>query len=406
LKKIAFVIPWYGENISGGAESACRNIAERIAEKGEQVEVLTTCVKQFNSDWNQNYYNPGEEFLNGVKVKRFKVRKRDVGKFDEINQKLMENQNITPEEEEIFLDEMVNSRDLETYILKNKHQYKAIIFTPYMFGTTYNGIQQAVERSILLPAFHDESYAYFQSFRQLYSKVKGIIFFSDAEKEWANENYILSNINQKVLGLGIKNFKSNPDDFKAKFNINFPFILYAGRKDRGKNVHLLLDYFSRYHKQNSGNELRLVLIGGGQIEIPQNIKKYTIDLGFLDEQDKYNAYGAAEFLCNPSAHESFSIVIMESWYSGRPVLVYGGCNVTKRFCEESNGGLYFSNFNEFQACTDLILSNQMLSNSLGKNGRSYVQSTFEWDCVINNYIKFINQIAEESEYDQPITTYD
>src|SRR5690606_28786657 len=123
MKRIAFVIPWYGVNIPGGSETACRNLAERMNEKGNRVEILTTCAKQFNSDWNVDYHKPGVEVVNGIPVRRFKVRKRNTTLFDEINRKLMHNVNVSYEEEQIFLREMINSEDLVEYLRENKNQY-------------------------------------------------------------------------------------------------------------------------------------------------------------------------------------------------------------------------------------------------------------------------------------------
>lgn len=388
MKTIAFVIPWYGMNIPGGSEAACRDIVERLSARGIQIEVLTTCVKQFNSDWNENYYKPGVEVLNGVSVRRFKVRKRNTEKFDIVNAKLIKGVNISSEEEHIFLKEMVNSTDLEHYLKEHKDNYEGFVFIPYMFGTTYFGVQQVMDKAVLIPAFHDESYAYFQSFKDIYKKLKGMIFLSSAESVWANENYSLQEVRQTVLGLGINPFSSVPERFREKYSVKKPFILYAGRKDQGKNVHVLLDYLAHYLHKN-GKVIDLVLIGGGAIDIPSTIKDHVKDLGFITEQDKYDAFGASQILCNPSPNESFSIVIMESWYSKRPVLVYEKCSVTKNFCIESNGGLYFSNYAEFEACINLMFNRPSFSNSLGMNGYNYVKSKFDWDYVIDEYYKFL-----------------
>ena len=90
MKKIGFVTPWYGENISGGAEAALRDITGHLFAAGMEVEILSTCVKEFHSNWNCNYYKPGKTFESGgIPVLRFKVRKRNVHAFDEVNLKLM-----------------------------------------------------------------------------------------------------------------------------------------------------------------------------------------------------------------------------------------------------------------------------------------------------------------------------
>lgn len=141
MKRIAFVIPWFGKNIPGGAESACRDITKRLKKSGIDVEILTTCVKEFASDWNVNFYKEGNELIYDVVVKRFKVRKRNTYEFDKINYKLINNIKITKDEEKIFFQEMINSPDLYKYIKTNADSYKCFVYIPYMFGTTYFGVK-------------------------------------------------------------------------------------------------------------------------------------------------------------------------------------------------------------------------------------------------------------------------
>ena len=155
--KIAFVIPWYGENIPGGAETECRTTAENLQKSGIEVEILTTCAKEFLSDWNIDHYKEGVYQVNHITVRRFSVRKRDSALFDSINYKLMHNQKISLKEEEIFIHEMVNSDNLEMYIQEHGQDYDFFLFIPYMFGTTYYGSQIRPEKSILIPCLHDES---------------------------------------------------------------------------------------------------------------------------------------------------------------------------------------------------------------------------------------------------------
>ncbi|MDE5737909.1 MAG: glycosyltransferase, partial [Oscillospiraceae bacterium] len=172
------------------------------------------------------------------------------------------------------------------------------------------------------------------------------------------------------------------------------FILYAGRKDLGKNVHVLLKYFEQFKKRNP-SDLKLVLIGGGEIEIPVGVKQDIIDLGFVEIQDKYNAYGAAELLCQPSKNESFSLVIMESWLCKRPVLVHEKCKVTKNFARESSGGLYFNNYFEFEGCVNYLLKNQETANQMGFNGRDYVRKHFDWNVIVEKYRQFFETLDQK-----------
>ena len=80
---------WYAEKIPGGAEMETREVTKHLKSAGMDVEILTTCVREFVSDWSVNYYPEGTEIINDIPVKRFKARKRDTHKFDEINIKLI-----------------------------------------------------------------------------------------------------------------------------------------------------------------------------------------------------------------------------------------------------------------------------------------------------------------------------
>lgn len=391
MKKLGFVTPWYGENIPGGAEMELRGIVTHLQDAGIALEILTTCVKQFASDWNVNYYKEGIDYVNGIKVIRFPVRKRDVAAFDAVNYKLMNNMPITSEEEEIYEKEMINSPSLYKYMDEHKEEYSLYVFIPYMFGTTFYGAQVCLEKAVLIPCLHDESYAYMQCFKETFSKVAGMIFHAKPESELANRIYDLSNVNNEVLGEGVyTEITFDAQRFRGKFKIEDPFIIYAGRKDKGKNVDTLLKYFREYKHRNP-SDLKLVLIGGGEINIPKDCRQEIIDLGFLDLQDKYDACAAAEFLCQPSKNESFSLVIMESWLCSRPILVHEDCAVTKNFAIESKGGLYFKNYYDFECCLSFYLEHKDMASEMGENGREYVMNNFAWDVIVDKYTKFFEQ---------------
>ena len=338
MKKIAFVVPWYGDKIPGGAETELRGLIKDLQKNRIELEVLTTCVEKFVSDWNKNYYEPGDYVEDRIKIKRFKVRKRDTKKFDKINFKLMNNQKITTEEEQKFFEEMVRSVDLENYIEKNMDDYSLFCFIPYMFGTTYYGVKKSKKKAVIIPCLHDESYAYMETIKEIFNISSASIFHAKPEQELAKRLYGMENVKTPVLGEGLDfNIPDKLEGVKEKYNLKNPYILYAGRKDEGKNVHLLLKYFSIFKEKNASIDLDLVLIGGGEIQIPKNIKENVHDLGFVSIDDKYRAYANSLTLIQPSINESFSIVIMESWAVGTPVIVNDKCEVTKNFAIESNG---------------------------------------------------------------------
>lgn len=392
MKKIGFVTPWFGETITGGAEMELRGLASHLKKAGNDVEILTTCVQAFNSDWNVNYHRPGDSIECGVKVKRFKVKKRDTKKFDEVNYKLMNNRSISYDEEEVFFEEMVNSPDLYRYMEEKQNDYSVFVFIPYMFGTTYYGMKINTEKTILIPCLHDESYAYMEHLKKRFSSIAGMVFLSKPEMQLAERIYDLGKVKTAVLGAGVyTDIEFDAERFRKKYELHSPFILYAGRKDKGKNIDTLIRYFQEYHNRNE-TTLKLVLIGGGSVEFPNEIKNEIIDLGFIDPQDKYDAYAAADILCQPSKNESFSLVIMESWLCKTPVLVHGNCAVTRNFAVEAKGGLYFENYFEFEGGINYLKNNPDIQRQMGENGREYVMENFAWDVIVDRYVEFFENI--------------
>ncbi len=385
MKKLAFVTPWYGEDISGGAETALRGLVHHLQAAGTDLEVLTTCVKDFRSDWNIDFHPAGLSDCAGIPVRRFPVRRRDTGAFDRINQKLMAGQPITAREERTFMEEMVNSPELYRYIGEHKAEYSLFVFTPYMFGTTYYGVQQCYEKAVLIPCLHDEPYAHMDVFRQVFSRAAGMIFLSRPEQALAESLYGVRGPAFQSLGTGLDTaFTGDGARFCKKYGIDAPFLLYAGRKDHGKKADELARFFLYYKKRRPG-ALKLVMIGPGTLGATSGD---IVDLGFVPLQDKYDAYAAAAVFCNPSQFESFSIVIMESWLSGVPVLVNGECAVTRDFAVQARGGLYYNGYAEFEGCLEYLFSHPDVARQMAQNGGAYVRQHFSWDAIVEKYTRY------------------
>ena len=396
LPILAFVIPWYGPDIPGGAETLARRTAEHLHQAGFTIEVLTTCIRDIHSDWSKNFHRPGLDHVNGVPVRRFPVRPRDAQAFNEINWRLMNDLSITKAQEETFIEQMMCVPDLYAFISAHQENY-LFIFIPYMFATTYYGAKLCPKRSLMIPCLHDEGYVYLDIYKEVIPQVRGLIYLTDVEIELAERIFGHSQNGQirRVLGCGVDtDIVGDGVRFRHKYKLgDVPFVLYAGRRGPGKNTPLLLDYWRRYQRE-SGREAKLVLIGSGQVNIDMAERTYILDLGFVSRQDKYDAFAAANLFCMPSIHESFSIVIMESWLMGTPVLVHGRCVVTQQHCQLANGGLYFDGYEEFAATVDYLLEHRETAVTLGQQGRRYVLDNFQWPTIIRNYQNLIREVLD------------
>ena len=178
-KKIIFVVPWYGENATGGAETLCRTVAEHLANYGQQVEIFTTTSKQFQSNW-ENDLSAGAHKENGMMIRRFKVNDRDRNLFNYINGKILSSTLISDEQEAEFFKNNINSNDMMKAIKDDSDSL--FVFIPYLYGTTFFGCQIHPEKSIMIPCLHDEGYARLKLMKKVMSQVRAIAFNSKAEK--------------------------------------------------------------------------------------------------------------------------------------------------------------------------------------------------------------------------------
>jgi glycosyltransferase involved in cell wall biosynthesis len=117
-----------------------------------------------------------------------------------------------------------------------------------------------------------------------------------------------------------------------------PFAIYVGRIDENKGCAELFDFFQRYAAPFRAGSTSCSC-GHSIIPIP-DIPRIR-HLGFLPTPDKFDALAAADLLIMPSYFESLSMVALEAWALGRPVLANGRCDVLKGQCIRSNAGLYY-----------------------------------------------------------------
>src|SRR6266568_2418536 len=187
--KLTLVIPWYGADITGGAETEARKTAEGLRRlAGLEVEVLTTCVQDFHSDWSVNNRPEGLEWVHGIPVRRFPVRPRNTQAFDAVNLRLMHSLPLTAEEEALYMREMIHSPAMYAFI-RNHGEDRIFLFIPYMFGTTYAGSAIHPDRSVLIPCLHVESYAYLSYYREMFRRVRGGAFLTQTELNLARRLY-------------------------------------------------------------------------------------------------------------------------------------------------------------------------------------------------------------------------
>jgi glycosyltransferase involved in cell wall biosynthesis len=390
--KIAIVVQRYGQAINGGAELHARYIAERLARHGD-VEVLTTCATDYVT-W-RNELEPGVEQVNGIAVRRFKVKhERDPKVFGRRQERVFEQKHSIGDELDWLDAEGPTSPALIDHIAKHTADYAFCLFFSYRYYHAYYGSRAAAEKAILVPTAERDATIGLAIFQPLFRSVRAIMYNSPEERAMIQTIASNHDVPGVVVGVG-SDVPSNPQAsrFRQKYNIRGPFAVYVGRIDENKGCKELFEFFEAYLKDPNGR-LSLILIGNSLLPIPQHPR--IRHLGFLDDTDKFDAMAAADVLFMPSYYESLSMVALEAWALGRPVLANGRCDVLKGQCIRSNAGLYYENASEFFETLRAIEQNRWLAGTLGRNGRQFFREHYDWPVIEKKYLDMFDRLKRDT----------
>ena len=171
-----------------------------------------------------------------------------------------------------------------------------------------------------------------------------------------------------------------------------PFAIYVGRIDENKGCAELFAFFERYAVMYP-HGLDLVLVGSPVLEIPKHPR--IRHLGFLPDDDKFDAVAAADVLIMPSRFESLSMVALEAWALGKPVLANGRCDVLRGQVVRSNGGLYYENFEEFAEALYALEGAGPIGAVFGRNGREFFRRHYTWPVIERKYLEMFDRLKRE-----------
>lgn len=390
--KLAFVVQRYGLDINGGAELHCRWVAEHL-KKFCDIEVLTT--RAFDYITWKNYFPQGEESINGIPVKRFSVnRPRNPERFGKIQDFIVKHEHKEIDELRWIEEEGPLSSSLIHYIKEHNSEYDFFIFFSYRYYHSYWGIDAVPHKSILVPTAEQDDVIHLKIFKDLFRKPQAFVYNSVEEREMiqtlSRNEYVMGD----VVGVGTEvpeDFET--EEFRKKYQIPGPYVLYVGRIDINKGCNELFDFFLRFKKE-SEFDAKLVLVGNTKIKIPSHSD--IIFLGFTSEEEKFSALHGAEFLIMPSFFESLSMVTLEAWAMGKPVLANARCPVLKGQCLRSNAGLFYENYAEFSLAFHLLLFSKRLRIIMGTNGKKYFNQNYAWDVIEKKYLAILDRLQEKS----------
>jgi glycosyltransferase involved in cell wall biosynthesis len=390
--KLAVVVQRYGADINGGAELHARYVAEHLGRHAE-TEVLTTCARDYIT-W-KNDLPPGEDRVHGVRVVRFPVSaERDPQMFGRRSARVFHERHSIADELRWLSSEGPTSPALVAHLRAAARQYDFFIFFSYRYYHSYHGMRAVQGRALLVPTAERDPAIGLGIFPPIFRAARAIMYNSSEERAMIHRVAANEDVPGVVVGIGSEiPERTEPMRFRQKFGVNGRFAIYVGRIDENKGCRELFQWFQAYARVTSG--LSLVLVGNAVIPVPDHPRIRHV--GFLDDQDKFDAIAASDLLIMPSPFESLSMVVLEAWALGRPVLVNAGCDVLQGQAIRSNAGLYYETHEEFVEALYRLETDGSLSAALGRNGRRYYRTHYAWPVIEGKYLDMLTRLTRDPE---------
>jgi glycosyltransferase involved in cell wall biosynthesis len=375
--KLAFVIQRYGLEVNGGAELHCRWLAERLARRHE-VEVFTTRALDY-LEW-RNHYPEGTAVVNGIPVHRHTVKRtRNASRFASLCNLCFHEPHSQEEEEAWVRENGPFSPALVKAVARSRGRFDRFLFYCFRYYHSYHGLPTVRDRAILVPTAEEDPAVRLGIMRSLFRSPRGIVYLTPEEQVLVEDASGNRGIPSVVIGSGLNLPEPDPSvDLRARHGLERPFILYVGRVDRNKGCVTLFAYFRKF-REETGADVDLVLAGRTVVPIPDD--PHVRHVGFLTEEEKVAALRQCRLLVAPSPYESLSVVTLEAWKLGVPVLANARCSVLTGQCLRSNGGLFYHGYAEFAESLRLLLDRPDLARRLGDQGRSYVEREYSWETI-------------------------
>jgi glycosyltransferase involved in cell wall biosynthesis len=421
--RIAFIVQRYGTEILGGSEYHCRLIAERLAPR-HQVEILTTCAQDYIT-W-KNEYPEGTDRIRGVTVRRFaNAKTRDIEAFNRYSEWIFNSAHTRDDEMEWLRQQGPWCPSLHEYLERNEKQYDVLIFFTYLYAPTVLGVRVAPHKSILVPTAHDEPAIRLEIYKDMFSAPAGIAYNTEVERRFLTTHFSMRAVEEETVGCGVELAQAQvyqrdkpddearddmdggepiPDDerppswrphlagrgvlFKRRHRLHGALGLYGGRIDAGKGCEELIEYFSSYVQD--GGDASLVLMGVKLMPLPE--EPFIHFAGRLPDNERLQALEAATVVVVPSPYESLSLLALEAFAVGTPILANARSDVLVDHCQKSNAGLYYADRDEFVEGMKLLVADHRLRAAMGRNGRAYVRKNYRWDVIIAKYEKMFTKL--------------
>ncbi len=359
--KIVQVVAYYPPHI-GGMENCVKEISNRLARKGHQVEIFTSdigCKKYRQSSTNNLniHYLRSWEFAHTAIIPSlfFKLLK-------------------------IPGDSIIHVHIAQVMIPEIVFLVSKIKKIPYI-AHIHADVEPSGKLGFLLP-FYKKMFLQ----KILNSAWKMVVSTRDYVNLISKKYSIPKTKIYKIPnGVDLEHFRS------VSTRLHSPVrLLSVGRLSKPKNVPLLIRSF-KLVMENNHPDMELHIVGKGEeknkifdlIKKEELEKKVTLH-GALLGKDLYDIYSYSDIFVLASECESFPLVLVEAMASGLPIVVSDITSVKNIVKNNATGLLVKPTPENFAGAVEKLLGNSQLRKKLIKNGLEEVKK-YDWNKIVRKF---------------------
>jgi hypothetical protein len=403
--RFTFVSARYGVDVLGGAERLARLVAERLAARGHDVRVLTTCARQY-ATWAPELPE-GTTIEHGVEVRRYSAAPRRTP-WDEALKWLsgrfpssLPLAHAWARAQGPIVQALIDRLPTEAC------ERDLLVFFQLLSHPTFVGLPRVASRSALVPLVHEERPIYTTLAGRTLTMPRVLLVNTNAEAARIARVTRGSLAAMERVGVGLE--RPTPPAPAFVPPTPQPYVVVMGRQGKARPLPAVwraltaraqLPPLELHGASVPWSEVHLVTVGE-RSRLYDGVPN-VVHAGYVGDSERWDILRGAVALINPSVHESLSLVLLEAWTVARPFVVHRRCDVTADHVRESGGGVAVDFARPGEAAAEIAngLRAESDRTTMGGRGASYAARSFSWERVLDIY----ERIAREARRDHDVTS--
>ena len=231
------------------------------------------------------------------------------------------------------------------------------------------------------------------AFRALYRNSEAVIALTNGEAAWL-ERQGAPKARTHVIGIGPQNDPTaSPEKAFEALGGRPRIVLFLGQLHEYKGFRSLL---GAARHMESRRDVTFVFAGPDVRDNGRELERAGPNVRYLPSVDntlRDSLLSACTVLCVPSSRESFGIVLVEAWASGKPV-VGGPAAATRELIEDGVDGWVVAQ--DPAAIADRLgrlLDDEGLAREMGCRGKEKVARRFNWESVARAHMEVYEEVV-------------